>query len=453
MRILGSVSFVFIHLLIFCSPVFALTPEKIASKAIPSIVLIETPDGYGTGFVVSKNGLIATNLHVIGTSKKATVILNDETRYDQVEVVNYDWDYDLILLKIPSNKLKPLSLGNSDKVKVGQGVVAIGHPLGFGNTVSDGLVSAVRDIEPDLRLIQVSAPISPGSSGGPLFNDAGKVIGISALVAEGGQNLNFGIPINQLKSMIQKGDGIALENWQPSEFANSADAPEYDLTILEGCTNEQLTEIWSSIGNAISLGAPLYNQGNHEACYRIYESAAQSLSGKSWSCAGPSQILSQGITAAEQLPEWTDKAWAIRGAFDNVTNLVKHSFTESNNSAAQSLPSGQEIPQLPLSSLADCEQEDIQLIINSIANAIKVGAPLYNQGNYEACYRVYEGAIFNVENKIQACKKPVETLLEGMDNAGKLYDFTDKAWAIRNAFDGVIDVINRYEENNSNSNN
>src|SRR5262249_4148351 len=138
-------------------------------------------------------------------AKNATIVLADNREYREIEVVAADFAHDLVVLRVPARALSALLLGDSGRVQPGEPVVAIGHPLGLGNTVSNGLVSAVREIQPDLVMLQVSAPISPGSSGGPLLNESGEVIGISTFVFSAGQNLNFGMPINYLKHILAAG--------------------------------------------------------------------------------------------------------------------------------------------------------------------------------------------------------------------------------------------------------
>src|SRR5262249_15007938 len=155
-------------------------------------------------------------------------------------------------------------------------VVAIGHPMGLEDTVSNGLVSAVRVVDPSLTLLQISAPIAPGSSGGPLFNATGEVIGVATLVSRAGQNLNFGVPIGYLKLLLTKADPIPFE-----EFAATTPLPDvkrnivhHNMSILVGCGEGDLRLLAEQLDSAVQIGAPLYNEGNFAACYHIYEGAS-----------------------------------------------------------------------------------------------------------------------------------------------------------------------------------
>ncbi len=420
----------------------ALTPAEIAERAKPSVVLIRTPSGLGTGFVVSKDGRIATNLHVIGAAQEATVVLADKREFKDVEVMAVDDKHDLIVLRIGAKNLQPLRLGDSSKVKVGERVVAIGNPLGLDYTVSDGLVSAVREMSNELTVLQISAPISPGSSGGPLFNDRGEVIGISTLVATEGQNLNFGMPVNQLKPMLASGKATPLAAFKPTG-RRRRQVPKHEVNVVAGCSADRLLAIASSIEDAIHIGAPLYNQGHIEACYRIYAATALDVQRKVVGCPGPKEALLDGVHRADGLAGWEDKAWAMRDAFDGLLDLIARAIPTPSGIAGLPTPPPRHVPVHPLSLLDRCSKDNIEKIGGAIGDAIELGAPLYNAGNLEACYRVYAGAILDLKRKVPGCTGPQKALEAGLKEAERRTTYGDKAWALRDAFDGITDVIRR----------
>lgn len=169
----------------------------------------------GTGFVVSEEGIIVTNRHVVSNiGGKYTVVTKDGQKYE-VERIYRDAVLDLGLVKINA-KLKSLKLGDSSKLKVGQTVIAIGNALGrFTNTVTTGVISGLgRKVvagdpfsgyaESLDNLIQTDAAINPGNSGGPLLNSAGEVIGVNVATTEGAQNIGFAIPINTVKGVVEE---------------------------------------------------------------------------------------------------------------------------------------------------------------------------------------------------------------------------------------------------------
>ena len=209
---------------------------KVAADVSPSVVSIvistpyynySTPDttdpndtqlqaiGAGSGFIISSEGLILTNRHVVAdTSATYTVILNDGTELP-AEVVGRDTIVDIAVLRVTTDiKLKALTLGDSDQVKIGQVAIAIGNSLGeFSNTVSAGIISGLgRSIiaSDDYGLnadklegvIQTDASINRGNSGGPLLDIDGRVIGVNVAIAANAQNIGFAIPINKVKLII-----------------------------------------------------------------------------------------------------------------------------------------------------------------------------------------------------------------------------------------------------------
>jgi len=170
--------------------------------------------GGGSGFIVSEDGLILTNKHVVLDEKADyTVLTNDGKKYS-ARVLARDPYQDLAIIKIDARGLKPAKLGDSEKIKLGQTVIAIGNALGeFRNTVSVGVISGLaRNIVASGRggftekiegVIQTDAAINQGNSGGPLLNLRGEVIGINTAIVYGAQNIGFAIPINQAKRAIE----------------------------------------------------------------------------------------------------------------------------------------------------------------------------------------------------------------------------------------------------------
>jgi len=175
----------------------------------------DTPQGIGSGFVIQANGVVMTNYHVIENAQAVTVKLPDGREFRAEGLLGHDPEVDIAVLKIEATNLPTIPLGDSDMVKTGQHVITIGTPLGLlENTVSDGIISAIRlDDDPAAKikkLIQITAPVSQGNSGGPLLNMSGQAIGITYAVIEQGQNLNFAVPINAAKPFIKDGSVVAF---------------------------------------------------------------------------------------------------------------------------------------------------------------------------------------------------------------------------------------------------
>lgn len=307
------------------------TPAEIAARALPAVVTMRTAQSLGTGFVVRADGWIATNLHVVVGGPRVKVTLRDGRELDVVEVLNASTDYDLALVRVEARGLPALTLGDSDAMRPGDSVVAIGNPMGLEDTVSNGLVSGRRKDSGGVEVLQVSAPISPGSSGGPIINDRGEVIGIAEQVLVQGQNLNFAVPTRYLIPMIQRPDPVPFKEFaaliaqmvaahQPKQRAS---VPHHPLSILDGCPQGAQRLVVKSLGEAIEVGAPAFNAGHADACYHVYDGAASDLERKlPPTCKGPVKALADAQKKAGALSDPVAQAWAMRDAFDGLLDVI-----------------------------------------------------------------------------------------------------------------------------------
>lgn len=172
----------------------------------------------GSGFIISNDGYIFTNNHVVEQADKILVKISDGKEYE-AKVIGTDANTDIALIKIkPDNSLPVAEIGDSERVKVGEWVIAIGNPFGLEATVTAGIVSAkgrVIGAGPYDNFIQTDASINPGNSGGPLYNMEGKVIGINTAIVAQGQGIGFAIPINMAKSILNdlKTKGKVTRGW------------------------------------------------------------------------------------------------------------------------------------------------------------------------------------------------------------------------------------------------
>lgn len=161
--------------------------------------------GNGSGVIISKEGHVLTNYHVVNGAEEIVVTLNDGRKYP-ANLIGSDPFSDLAVLKLlGATDLKPATLGSSSNLRPGEWVIAIGSPLGFDHTVTLGIISAISrqvpDINSNVEFIQTDAAINPGNSGGPLVNLRGEVVGINTAISGNGQNIGFAIPVNVVKNV------------------------------------------------------------------------------------------------------------------------------------------------------------------------------------------------------------------------------------------------------------
>lgn len=237
--------------------------SSVVAKVSPSVVSIvteaeatmfpfggsSTEQGAGTGIIVSKDGYVLTNKHVVEGVDTVGVVLTDGTAYEDVEVLGSDPLNDVAFLKIPgATDLTPADLGDSTSVRVGQKVIAIGNSLGqYQNTVTSGIISgtgrpvsaqAGNSIETLTDLIQTDAAINPGNSGGPLLNLQGQVIGINTAIAADAQGIGFAIPIGATKGILKgvlDGRGVQRAFLGINYIPVTADtADRFNLSVKKG---------------------------------------------------------------------------------------------------------------------------------------------------------------------------------------------------------------------------
>jgi serine protease Do len=202
---------------------------KLVARLGESVVMIRTPIGLGSGFIIHPDGYVVTNDHVVAGERiiSVTRFRKDKNElvkenYDNVRIVATGGNIDLALLKIEvqAKKIKfpSLPLGNSEELKQGERVFAIGSPLGLERSVSEGIVSLRNRIIQSRLHIQTTAEISPGNSGGPLFNYRGQVIGVNNMkvVSTGAEGLGFSIPVRQLKTFLENRDAFAFDPRNPN---------------------------------------------------------------------------------------------------------------------------------------------------------------------------------------------------------------------------------------------
>ena len=193
-----------------CAETESIDLKALAKKARPAVMLLVVSDANGkeiatgTGFLVSSDGKLITNFHVIEKAASAVAKAENGGLFPVEGVLASDPKNDLVLLKIKGKDLPFLTLGKSENIEVGTRIAVIGSPLGLEGTLSEGIVSAVRELMGNIKKLQITAAISSGSSGSPVMNVKGDVVGIASALLHGGQSLNLAVPVECARQLLAK---------------------------------------------------------------------------------------------------------------------------------------------------------------------------------------------------------------------------------------------------------
>lgn len=241
---MNKIKLIILSTLIVPLTIFGQTATEIAKTGIKSTVSIvaldkiSQPLGYGSGFIID-NETIVTNVHVIEGSNSAYVLMNgQEKKYSVSGYVAIDKTNDLVILKVSGLYGTALTLGSETFPDIGEKIYAVGNPKGLNGTFSEGIISGIRDLTTN-QVLQITAPISPGSSGGPVLNSSGQVVGIAFASFSEGQNLNFAIPVKYLsllKTKITAPSQLSMVKAQPKTTTTTSISP----SIKEGATIRNL---------------------------------------------------------------------------------------------------------------------------------------------------------------------------------------------------------------------
>ena len=211
MKLFKAISiFPFFFLIAFAKTANDQTTAEIVEQVSSAVVVIvaESPyednRGQGSGVIIGDGSTVVTNVHVVAGASSVTVHLQDKRTVKSSGYIKADNDRDLVTIQLPEklSGIPKIKLASFEKMKIGEKVVAIGSPQGLANTVSEGIISGIREFESGTKVIQTSAPVSPGSSGGGLFNGNGELIGITSFGHTKGQNLNFAYPADYILPLM-----------------------------------------------------------------------------------------------------------------------------------------------------------------------------------------------------------------------------------------------------------
>ena len=251
---------------------------EITKKVAPAVVLIkgttDSGDVLGTGVIISGDGKIATNLHVVQNLRNGGVQLASGEKFDSFSVSAFDARKDIAIIKIPGFDLPFVPLGNSNNIQVGEPVLVVGSPLGLQGSVTTGVISSMRD-DPaggGFKVLQTDAAANPGNSGGPLVNRQSELIGIITFKIVGGENLNFAIPVNYLRGLMDSPVSVISLDELRLKLGNAPDAFKSDVfpthwkSLLSGTT-----KILRRDGDRIYVETVLPDAEKNIGCFNLAE--------------------------------------------------------------------------------------------------------------------------------------------------------------------------------------
>src|ERR1700676_1308755 len=195
--------------------------KQVYEKVSPCVVFIKSDKGAGTGFTILADGTIVTALHVVDGAARIAIKMQSGDIYDDISLLAQDERRDIAILRVNGFGLPAVVLGNSSEVRPGDQIFVIGNPLGAEElkpSISNGIVSGVRDLDSGYKTLQITAPVSPGNSGGPVLNENAEVVGVVVFRLKEGESLNFAIPINYVRGLLgSANDSRPLKQWRRTE--------------------------------------------------------------------------------------------------------------------------------------------------------------------------------------------------------------------------------------------
>jgi len=349
--------------------------SSLVSKVSPAVVTIVSADvmdiAQGSGFLISSDGKIVTNFHVVEGKKNILARLSDGSFLAITGVLATDEANDLVILKSEGRNLPFVSLGDSDAVEVGEAICVIGSPMLLEGTVKTGIVSAVRELKDGRKLLQISVPVSKGSSGSPVFNRKGEVIGIASFRLAEGQNLNFAVPVNALKRLIE-GMQRGLPLRQPSTLQEpmpqkpqppmlskqpSLPFPERILAELDETFNQAFQEAqtilddYERLWTLRKIAEAMARAGQKERAVTLFDQSLQvaknisdaSKRSSALRCIAEAMaeagLFNQSLQVAKNISDDHERSWALRriaeamakvGLFDQSLQVAKNFLDDSD---------------------------------------------------------------------------------------------------------------------------
>lgn len=301
------------------------TARAIAVQAAPSITILEMPGRQGVGFLVSPQGLLVTNLHLIAGAEEVHVLLANEQLVPVEEVVAVDEKRDLAVLRLASRQEIP-ALRVAPESHPGEGdSVFILLPVGGGMMgVVETRVQAIQVLDESFTFLELGTSLPEDASGGPVLDASGELVGVATCAIADGQPVTIVIPSRYVQPLLEQPGGTPLSalSLATPRASHQRQIPTHPLSLLEGCPTDAVESLAQALMEAIQVGAPSYNRGDIESCYRLYAHTAERLIQERADCPGAQEALRQGLQRCTPLSDSAARAWALRDTFDGLLLVI-----------------------------------------------------------------------------------------------------------------------------------
>jgi hypothetical protein len=306
--------------------------------AAASVVLLEFKQSYGLGFV-APNGRIVTSFHVVADEPEILAHLSDGRAIPVKRVAAIDTRRDLAVLDVGVLDATPARAPGERLAEEGSKVYAFGMVANEGRARwVEASVAALQVLGSSLTVYRLEGDIPPDASGGPLIGDDGSTLGV-VTVAESDEGLiTLAVPWRYVATMVLQNQELPLSALTAGDRSGPRrDVPNHPVSLLEGSNVNSLEACSEAIAGAIRVGAPAYNEGDIETCYRVYVDAAKKLIEVRRDCPGVQAALRAGLAKAEALNHVDHRAWAMRDAFDGLLSVIER-FMRSHASERRPKP-------------------------------------------------------------------------------------------------------------------
>ncbi|MCY1015512.1 S1 family peptidase [Pyxidicoccus sp. MSG2] len=301
-------------------------PRDALVQASPSLVMLEVDGRTASGFVASAEGHLVTSLHAVAGARSIGAVMSDGVRSEVVQVVALDERRDLAILRLPLPDMVPaLALSPHPLPAEGESVYvlrAVGGPAPEVRTLE---VRAVQVLGDWLTLLELTRTLAEESSGGPVLDARGAVVGVATAALANGRSLGLVIPTRYVTPLLRGTASAPLSALEAPRRRSGRvrQVPQHPLSTLEGASMSAVESIASTLGQAINVGAPAYNRGDIEGCYRLYARTAEQLIDERGDCPGAQRALRDGLLRCVDLSDADDRAWALRDTFDGLLDVIQ----------------------------------------------------------------------------------------------------------------------------------